>query len=84
MTSRFQKTSWIESPLTWRRYREEQIWGVIGFKVAGGCRGGGVHQRPENPCLDIGTPTGTKDTDLGVTAHGGLCEDEIAQGECTE
>lgn len=71
MMSSFQKTSWK------RHRREEQVQGMgwvtclivlafAGFKGTRGHADGGVHQRSENPCLDIGTQIGTKDTDLGV------------------
>lgn len=42
------------------------VLGFAGFKGSRGYADGGVHQRSENPCLDIGTLIGTKDTDLGV------------------
>lgn len=73
MISRFQKTSWK------RHTGEEQVQGMgwatclivlvfAEFKETRGHADGGVHQRSENPCLDTGTPIGTKDTDLGVNS----------------
>lgn len=67
---------WLAAPLTWRRYRGEQIWGLLGLRWLEGVE---VEVSLRDP--GIGTPTGTKDTDLGVAAHRGLCKDDIVQGE---